>query len=245
MKGILYIGHGTRSKKGAEEVRAFINNIMSQINVPIQELCFLELTSPSIEEGFQRCVERGATIITIVPLFLLAAGHIKEDIPLALSGLKEKYPHIQIEVKDPFGVQEQILDGVSELIKNEAHSLTELDSVLIVGRGSSDPAIQHAFKEIAVGIGERINSKQITVCYLAASEPAFADSLESVSQHTPGRVIVVPYLLFPGLLLSEIDKSVRLRQKKGQSISHTGPLCKHQIIEEIVTRRATEEDIPL
>lgn len=101
MKAILYIGHGTRSKKGAEEAKTFIERVMNRVNIPIQELSFLELTDPLIEEGFQRCVERGATDITVVPLFLLAAGHIKQDIPDALSSLKLKYPDIQVSVKDP------------------------------------------------------------------------------------------------------------------------------------------------
>ncbi|MFL6556918.1 MAG: sirohydrochlorin chelatase, partial [Bacillus sp. (in: firmicutes)] len=105
MRGILYIGHGTRSKEGAAEANSFIHRVMERIDVSIQEMSFLELTEPSIEEGFRRCVIRGATEITVIPLFLLSAGHIKEDIPQALTSLQKRFPNIEVKIRNPFGVQ--------------------------------------------------------------------------------------------------------------------------------------------
>ncbi|WP_066370197.1 sirohydrochlorin chelatase [Neobacillus fumarioli] len=240
MKAILYIGHGTRYKKGAEEVKSFIIRVMDQIDVPIQEISFLELTSPSIEEGFRRCIERGADEITVVPLFLLAAGHIKEDIPNVLSSLKEKYPQVQLNVRDPFGVQEQILDGVAEMIMETAADFSARDSILIVGRGSSDQEIHKAFAEITSGIKKRTGVKHVSVCYLAAAEPNLKEGLQSICEQAARRIIVVPYLLFPGLLLNELNHSLRVLQNKGLPIMHTGPLSRHRVIEEIIIRRATQ-----
>src|SRR3954463_5162804 len=123
MKAVLYIGHGTRSKKGADEARAFIARVSERVDAPIQEISFLELTEPSIEEGFRRCVERGAAEVTVVPLFLLAAGHIKQDIPNVLEAISEQYPDVLIDVKDPFGVQGQILDAVAELVRETVETV--------------------------------------------------------------------------------------------------------------------------
>ncbi|WP_342430899.1 sirohydrochlorin chelatase [Neobacillus sp. FSL H8-0543] len=240
MKAILYIGHGTRSKKGAEEAQSFFERVMERVDVPIQEISFLELTEPLIEEGFIRCVERGATTIEVVPLFLLAAGHIKQDIPQALSLLQEKYPQIEVNVKDPFGVQGGILDAVAELVRGSANRLKPQDRLLIVGRGSSDPGIHSDFAMIVTGIKKRLEIEHISVCYLAAAEPRFRKGLETISDcFDSGRVIVVPYLLFSGLLSTEVENEVRKRQKQGQQILHTGPLSRHRVIEDIVIERAT------
>ncbi|MDN3016999.1 sirohydrochlorin chelatase [Paenibacillus sp. BSR1-1] len=240
MKAILYIGHGTRSKKGAEEAKSFIQRVIERINVPIQEVSFLELTHPFIEEGFRRCVERGATEVTVVPLFLLAAGHIKEDIPNTIFALRENYPHIPIKVKDPFGVQGILLDGVAELVRDTVSDLSSNDSILIVGRGSSDPTIHNAFKEISLGIRQRLGIEHVLVCFLAAAEPRLDEGLENISSGAARRVIVVPYLLFSGLLLNEVNQKVLKRQNSGQRIVHTGQLSKHRIIEDIVIQRAIE-----
>lgn len=242
MKAILYIGHGTRSKKGADEARSFIQRVMARIDVAIQEMSFLELAEPLIDEGFRRCVERGATEITVVPLFLLAAGHIKEDIPNALTALREKYPHVKVNVKDPFGVQGNILDGLSELVNEAAGGLTAKDSILLVGRGSSDSDILANFADITDGIRNRLGINRVSVCYLAAAEPRFDEGLETVCNEAAGRIIVVPYLLFSGLLLTEVAKKVRKKEKEGYSIIHTGQLSRHHVIEDIIIKRAIENE---
>jgi sirohydrochlorin ferrochelatase len=238
MKAILYIGHGTRSKKGAVEIRAFIDKVKERMDVPIQELSFLELTEPLIEEGFDKCVEQGATQIDVVPLFLLAAGHIKRDIPEALTPLIAKYPTIPVKIKNPFGVQEVILDAVAELIKDSAGEVAPADRILIVGVGSSDPDVHVNFGKIANGIGERLQPERVSVCYFAATEPKLSEGLESISDGAEGRVIVVPYMLFTGLLLAELNKIVRSRQKEGQRILCTSALSNHTVIQDIVIERA-------
>lgn len=233
MKAILYIGHGTRSKKGAEEARVFLQRIIAIVNIPIQEISFLELTEPSIHEGFKKCIQKGATEITIVPIFLLAAGHIKKDIPEILTSLRNQYPNVKVTVKDPFGVQEEILDAIAELVRSESGILSPQDSLLIVGRGSSDPSIHYSFKLIANGIQNRLNAKQVSFCFLAAAEPTLHNGLETAIKQTSGRVIVIPYLLFSGLLLNEIDQMIR----KNSSIIRIAPLSKHRTIEQLVVNR--------
>jgi len=237
MKAILYIGHGTRSKKGAEEAKAFLQRVITQVNVPIQEISFLELTEPFIDQGFQLCVERGATEIVVVPLFLLAAGHIKKDIPEELTKLKGNYPHIKVSMRDPFGVQDKILGAIEELVRSTVEDVSPTDSLLIVGRGSSDPSIHIAFAEIAVGIGKRLGTEEVSVCYLAAASPRFEEGLERVSKQATGKVIVIPYLLFSGLLLSEVIRNVRTRQRRGESIHCTGPLTEHRAIENLFIKQ--------
>ena len=236
-KAILYIGHGTRSKQGAEEAKGFLRRVMEQVHVPIQEISFLELTEPFIAEGFARCVARGATEITIVPIFLLTAGHIKEDIPRALEPLLAKHPEVRVRTAEAFGVQERIVEGISELVKADVGDVHPDDSVLLVGRGSSDPAIHQAFAEIKKGIGERLGVSRVDVCYLAATTPLFAEGVEEISGAAAGRVLVVPYLLFAGLLLSEVTREVKRRQRGGQEILLMEPLSRHQVIQDIVVER--------
>jgi sirohydrochlorin ferrochelatase len=241
MKAILYIGHGTRSKKGADEARAFVARVSERVDVAIQEISFLELTEPSIEEGFRRCVEKGATEVTVVPLFLLAAGHIKQDIPTVLEKLRSTYPDVEIEVKDPFGVQGAILDAVAELVRETVGTVGLEDRVLIVGRGSSDPATLADFGLIADGVKKRLGIPGVSVCYLAASEPRFFEGLAGVIEDAEGRVIVIPYLLFSGLLIAEVTAEIRKWSKLGREIHHTGILSCHRVIEDIVVERATSE----
>ncbi|MGN1386240.1 MAG: sirohydrochlorin chelatase [Bacillus sp. (in: firmicutes)] len=241
MRAILYVGHGTRAKKGAEEAKRFLQSVMDKVNEPIQEISFLELTEPSIEAGFRRCVEQGATSIDVVPIFLLTAGHMKHDIPDALQVLQEQYPHVNVKLLEAFGVQEQILDAIAELVQDTAGVLSPHDSVLLVGRGSSDVTIQNDFANIASGLRARIGVERVDVCYLAAAEPSFADGLEKICREANASIVVVPYLLFGGLLLSEVQSAVRKKQQAGQLIVAANALSRHAAIQDLVVARALWE----
>lgn len=243
MKAILYIGHGTRSKKDMEEVRAFIQKVMEHNDISIQEFCFLKLTEPLIEEGFQRCLERGATEITIVPLFLLAAGHIKDDIPQELTSIRKRYPNIEVKVRDPFGVQDKILDSIADLVRNTVSDLTPRDSILLVGVGGSDPSIPSVFEEIVKGLRNRLETNHVSVCYLAAAKPGLQEGIEIISENSSNRVIVVPYLLFSGQLFNIVKQKVREKQKQGQQFFCTNPLSEHPVLRETVIESTRGNEI--
>lgn len=243
LKAILYIGHGTRTKNDMEEVRIFLQRVMVFSDIPIQEFCFLKLTEPLIEEGFLRCVERGATEITIVPLFLLAAGHIKEDIPQTLNSLHKRFPKIMVEVRDPLGMQDKILDAIVDLVRKTVFDLTQQDSILIVGVGGSDPSILSVFEEIKKGIESRFEIDHVSVCYLAAAKPGLQEGLEEISKKSSGRVIVVPYLLFYGMLFNLVKQNVRKMKKQGQQFFCTDPLSLHPVLIETVVESARGKEI--
>ena len=215
---------------------------MERVGVSIQELSFLEFAEPSLEQGFMRCVRQGAAAINVVPLFLLPAGHIKQDIPRILDSLQLRYPQIKVEINDPFGVQSQLLDAIAKLVRSLAGEVSATDQVVIIGRGSSDPVVQEDFSRLARSLQTRLGTIRVTVCYLAAARPSLHDGLESVvsvvKHGNGGKIIVVPYLLFSGLLLAEVERNVRERRKQGLTVIQTGPLHFHRVIEDIVVNRA-------
>ncbi|MFS0781179.1 sirohydrochlorin chelatase [Bacillus sp. 1P06AnD] len=237
MESILFIGHGTRSKEGAREAKEFIQKLMEEITDPIKEYAFLELAEPTIEQGFKACIAQGATSIYVVPLFLLAAGHIKEDIPFRLTALMKKHPGTQVFMANPFGVQESILDSIAEEIARAAGNLTGEDAILIVGRGSSDSSLQHHFSQITAGISERTGINNVQACYLAAAKPAFPLAITELNRTTTGRLVVVPYLLFAGLLLSEVFSVVKEMQQTGNQTVVTEPLSRHKSMKDLVVAK--------
>lgn len=206
MKAVLYICHGSRLKAAKEEAVAFITSCMNRVEAKIQEVCFLELASPSIEEGFRTCVKRGATEIVAIPVFLLAAGHVKKDIPLELRKLNEEYPDIKIVYGNPFGVSEVLVKAVynGSGIKDYEEEVT----LLLVARGSSDPETLQDMKWISSLFQKEENIKEVEICYLAAAEPKFEEKLREVVEREKKSIVVLPYLLFTGLLMKHVEKEV-------------------------------------
>lgn len=238
MKAILYICHGTRVKEGAKQAADFIREIMPLVTAPIQEICYLELSKPSIEEGINTCIEKGATEIAAVPFLLLTAGHAKEDIPAELKKAAKRHPDLPIRYGQPLGVHEQIIDVLVERMQAAAPIQPDA-SVLLVGRGSSDPATKEDFGQILHLFKEKTKLSNVYIGYMAACEPAFPDALHQAASENPKQLFIVPYLLFTGILTKTMERAVKKIKTAGEV-----HLCQHlgydPVIGQILADRVEE-----
>jgi len=219
MQAILYIGHGTRYIKGVAETYDFIQSVKSSVKVPIQEVAFLEIVTPSIEQGVRRCIELGATKIALVPLLLLTAQHAKVDIPEQLETVQKKYPLVHFTYGEPFGIHENLLQTVLQKVAKQNQSIGECDELLLIGRGSSDPAIQKDMEEICALLEQQSSFEKVRACYLYGKGLSFEEALVHYSKEKNKQVFIVPYLLFSGLLSVGIEKKMKeWRQENPQLI---------------------------
>ncbi|PEV64421.1 sirohydrochlorin chelatase [Bacillus thuringiensis] len=237
MKAVLYICHGSRLKTAKEEAIQFITSCMSRIEANIQEVCFLELANPSIEDGFRTCVKRGATEIIAIPVFLLAAGHVKKDIPFELVKLKNQYPNVKVTYGNPFGVSETLIKSVYNGSGIEKEGKAEV-TLLLVARGSSDPEVLQDIKRIASLFQAEEKIKKVEVCYLAAAEPKFERKLKEVVEREVENIVVLPYLLFTGLLMKHIEKEVR--QYALEEIKISPYLGKNEALQDMLIQKTME-----
>jgi (2Fe-2S) ferredoxin len=76
--------------------------------------------------------------------------------------------------------------------------------LLVVGRGASDPDANGDFCKVARLIGERRGLMHVEATFLGITEPRVESSLERIARMRPERLVVVPYLLFAGRLLSKL-----------------------------------------
>jgi len=110
MKSVLLISHGSHSPETKKEVENVVEALKEKSTIPIFEYAFLEIEKPSIPDGIERCVERGATQITILLNFLNSGKHVDFDIPNIIRTAKEKYPQIQFKITKPLLHHNDIID---------------------------------------------------------------------------------------------------------------------------------------
>lgn len=201
-KAVLYVCHGSRLKEARDEAVDFITSCKAHVDAEIQEISFLELAEPSIQEGFAACVEKGATHIAVVPLLLLTAVHAKKDIPEEINTCMGEYPEIAVSYGRPIGVHEKLIESVI------LHLNSVVDHVVLIGRGSSDPAVKRDLGAIAEKVRQRSGMKTVQTCFLTACEPSFSGILEEMSA-TKEPVLFIPYLLFTGLLMKDIQAKIK------------------------------------
>ncbi|MFD2117158.1 sirohydrochlorin chelatase [Paenibacillus yanchengensis] len=229
MRAILFIAHGSRVRESQQAVLDFFNHFYDPTLAPIQEVCFLELADPDITAGIRRCIEKGATAITAVPFLLLATGHAKRDIPVQLEQASAAYPDIAITYGQPLGVTEQMINVMMASTNHALHrhrlatvAATESDPastvspsenvILIVGRGSSDPDIYPYFQALKDSYLHHSPFDHVHTCFLAASQPSFEQTLSQLLAQHPKQLIILPYLLFRGVLTDHIIRTVQTMQ---------------------------------
>ncbi|KIL74331.1 sirohydrochlorin chelatase [Bacillus badius] len=239
MKAVLYICHGSRVKQGRVEALAFIERTKPFIGLPIQEACFLELAEPTIEQGIARCVANGATEVIVLPFLLLAAGHAKKDIPIELEKARFRFPSITFYYAQPLGVHEAIVDILVERMKETGQRILPDASVLLVGRGSSDPQTLADFAAIRDLFCYKTKLIDVNVGYLAAAAPSFKEELTRLHEQKPSQLWVVPYLLFTGILSNTLKRELEWLGS-GDSVILTKCLGYHPAIRQIIKDRIEE-----
>ncbi len=117
MKAILVISHGSHSLETKREVSALIKKLRREIKIPIVEYAFLEIESPSISEGIDMCIKKGAKQILITLNFLNSGKHVDQDIPRIVAAAEKKYPAVKFKITSPVGQHPRITELFCDLIK--------------------------------------------------------------------------------------------------------------------------------
>jgi sirohydrochlorin cobaltochelatase len=113
MHGIVLFAHGARDPEWARPFREICARIRtSRPEYPI-ELAFLELMEPTLEEAIRSLADRGASAITVFPLFMAQGGHLKDDLPKILGEIRKAYPHVPIALETAIGDVPEILDAIA------------------------------------------------------------------------------------------------------------------------------------
>ncbi|PWU69059.1 sirohydrochlorin chelatase [Gracilibacillus dipsosauri] len=240
MKAVIYICHGSRVEESKKEAFQLIDKVKQQVDIPIQETCFLELQEPDLSETVHKIVAKGVTQITIVPILLLTAGHAKHDIPKMIEEERNKYPQIVFRYGRPIEIEPKMITIVEDHIKKTTDETEKFD-ILFVGRGSSDPQAVNDTETLVEMLREKFPNNLIEKCFLAASSPKFEKVLTEKINKQKKSVLVVPYLLFTGLLIKEIKQFLeKLTLADEQELLMTEYLSQHELLSDILKDRVLE-----
>jgi sirohydrochlorin ferrochelatase len=213
--GFLLIGHGTRSEAGRGQCVALADLVQQRLReegeVGPLELAFLELAEPGIRQAVGRLVAEGVERLVVFPMLLFAAGHARDDIPravrqaLAANGATA-LPTVQTQ---PLGCHPAIVALSARQYQDALGGDVERpgDCLLVVGRGTSDPAAQADFMDFVAQRRAALGATPVAAAYLAQARPTFDEQLERLVSERLTRIVVQPHLLFSG----ELTESIRQR----------------------------------
>ena len=121
-QALLIIDHGS--------TREDANNLLAKVATMIREMsdfeivCYahMELAEPTVQQGFDACVDRGAEEVIVHPYFLVPGRHSVSDIPRMVAQAAARHSGVSYRITQPLGLDpkmgELILQRVSESNEN-------------------------------------------------------------------------------------------------------------------------------
>lgn len=227
---LLMVGHGSRDMQGRQGFLDFAHAYQGLDSSRPVVPCFLELTTPSIQEGVDQCVAQGYTEFSVLPILLFAARHNKFDVTNELDRAKARHPQIRFYYGRHFGITPAILElwhrRLAELDQpsqnSSMSSIPRSETVLlVVGRGSSDPDANGDVYKLARLLWEGSGYKTVEICFIGITHPRLEEGFHRARLFQPKRIIVLPYFLFTGVLVKKIFDITAQQQEQYPDISMT------------------------
>ena len=112
MKAIILFGHGARDARWREPFDRLAALWQEQYPAIPVELAFLEMMQPSLEVAVGAIIAKGATNLTVVPVFFGHGGHLRNDFPVLLDACRAKFPAVTLCATPAVGEDLVVLQAI-------------------------------------------------------------------------------------------------------------------------------------
>jgi sirohydrochlorin ferrochelatase len=109
---LLLIAHGSRRREANEDLDYLVAELRRRGAYSIIATSYLELTEPTIADAGAACVAQGARRVILLPYFLSAGVHVREDLAEARLDLAKRFPEVEFLLAEPLGRHELLLEVV-------------------------------------------------------------------------------------------------------------------------------------
>jgi len=214
--GVLVCGHGSRNRLAVAEFASLAHQLQHHLApVPVDH-GYLEFARPILRDGLDALRQRGVQHVLAVPAMLFAAGHAKNDIPSVLNTYAAE-TGLRIDYGRELGVDLKMIQAAGARIRAaieraDADALAAgrspvplHDTLLaVVGRGSSDPDANSNVAKVTRMLVEGFGFGWGETLYSGVTFPLVEPGLRQAVKLGFQRIVVFPYFLFSGVLVSRI-----------------------------------------
>ena len=243
--GILICGHGSRNKLAITEFKELTEFIQKRYPNVLVEYGFLEFAKPSLTDALDKLRKHHIKKVIAIPAMLFAAGHVKNDIPSLLMNYS-KQTEMEIVYGRELGINNLMISAACERVKDvfkKNNSLKPEESLLVVvGRGSSDPDANSNVSKITRMMVEGIGLGWGETVFSGVTFPLVEPGLRNAVRLGYKNIIVFPYFLFSGVLVTRIKRQSDLVAINYPNVSfiHAKYLSSHPHVVDTFVERIEE-----
>jgi sirohydrochlorin cobaltochelatase len=109
-KAIILFGHGSRDPLWRRPIEAVAARVRAMHPAVAVRCAYLELDQPDLAAAAAQVAADGAAELIILPMFLGAGKHAREDLPAMVDALRTRYPGIRVTLRPAVGEDPRVLD---------------------------------------------------------------------------------------------------------------------------------------
>jgi len=208
---LLIAAHGSRDHAGIEELWALSSAWQALRPDRLQAAGFLEFARPTIAAAVDDLAARGARRIVVVPAMLMAAGHVKNDVPSELAEARRRHPEMSFHMARALDIHPALLELCAlryrEALEGRSAVAASQTMLLLVGRGTSDPDANANIARVSRFLWEAYKVAWAGVAYAGLTAPGVDEALGVCRRMGFARIVVQPYFLFDGVLVKRIRET--------------------------------------
>ena len=209
LPAIMICGHGSRDRGAVSEFNQLAVRIKERLPNHRVESGFLEFATPVIRTGLDKLRDAGAKKIVCLPGMLFAAGHVKNDLPSEVNNYAAENDDLDMVFAADLGIDARLLDAakqrVEEALDAAGNDVAREDTLLlVVGRGTNDSDANSNVAKVTRMLWEGLQVGWAETAYSGVAYPLVDQALARVTKMGFKRIVVFPYFLFSGILVTRI-----------------------------------------
>lgn len=111
--GIVLFAHGARDPRWAAPFEAVAARLRQRLPGTAVRLAYLELMVPDLPAAAAELVAAGCTDVVVLPLFLGAGRHVRNDLPQIVQTLRAAHPRVRWSLQPPVGELPSVIDAMA------------------------------------------------------------------------------------------------------------------------------------
>ena len=211
--GVILLAHGSQRGNhtidGLQEMVRRLQTRLGEDNARVRMAC-LEFIQPDLPKAVAGLVSEGCTDITVMPFLLGQGTHTTDDLEEEIARSLEVSPQARIKASDVFGPDPALVEIVAERVQSNGVSLNGRSGdaptgVMLVKAGTRSAAEDHQWLfKMGKMLEERLGvGYAVAVAQSHFGSPTMEEAAaELVEQQGVSTITCVPYIFFPGLILT-------------------------------------------
>lgn len=113
--GLVLFAHGARDPRWSAPFEAVAARVRAQRPEVLVRLAFLEFMAPTLPEAGAELAAAGCREVAVLPMFLGAGGHVRQDLPQLMAAMRAAHPTVGFTLHTAVGEAERVSAAMAEV----------------------------------------------------------------------------------------------------------------------------------